>query len=181
MRESSDSQHPLRSVDAGREPADSAQLWVGAHIVSLGTSATLEKLATRAQRFTPRVSLVPPDGLLLEVKGSLHLFNGVEGLLRAFAQRLPHARNRVCQRRWHLHRWLRWWRRESGRAVCRDQPGAARRPTDVAASGAAALAGGRHSSVSRAWVFAPSARLCACRAPVLRGASDRSTSPSWIA
>jgi protein ImuB len=74
----------LRSVEAGREPAESAQLWVGAHMVSLGTSATLEKLATRAQKFTPRVSLVPPDGLLLEVKGSLHLFNGVEGLLRAF-------------------------------------------------------------------------------------------------
>jgi protein ImuB len=75
----------LRSVDTGREPADSAQLWVGAHIVSLGASATLEKLATRAQRFTPRVSLVPPDGMLLEVKGSLHLFNGAEGVLRGFA------------------------------------------------------------------------------------------------
>ncbi len=34
---------------------------------------------------TPRVSLVPPDGLVLEVKGSLHLFNGVEGLSRALA------------------------------------------------------------------------------------------------
>jgi protein ImuB len=43
----------------------------------------LEQLAVRAQRFTPRVSLVPPDGLLLEVKGSLHLFNGPEGLLHA--------------------------------------------------------------------------------------------------
>ena len=42
-------------------------------------------LALRAQRFTPRVSLVPPDGLLLEVKGSLHLFDGVDGLLRALA------------------------------------------------------------------------------------------------
>ena len=40
----------------------------------------LERLATRAHRFTPRVSLVPPDGLLLEVKGSLHLFGGVEAL-----------------------------------------------------------------------------------------------------
>ena len=40
----------------------------------------LEQLARRAQRFTPRVCLVPPDGVLLEVKGSLHLFNGVEGL-----------------------------------------------------------------------------------------------------
>jgi protein ImuB len=75
----------LRSVEAGREPADSAELWGGARIVSLGASATLEKLATRAQRFTPRVSLVPPDGLLLEVKGSLHLFNGVDGVFRAFA------------------------------------------------------------------------------------------------
>ncbi len=44
----------------------------------------LERLAMRAQRFTPRVSLVPPDGLLLEVKGSLHLFGGVVGLCRAF-------------------------------------------------------------------------------------------------
>jgi len=73
----------LHSVDSRREPADAPELWVGAHILSLG-SATLEKLATRAQRFTPRVSLVPPDGLLLEVKGSLHLFNGMDGLLRDF-------------------------------------------------------------------------------------------------
>jgi len=45
----------------------------------------LEQLAVCAQRFTPRVSLVPPDGLVLEVAGSLHLFNGVEGLSRALA------------------------------------------------------------------------------------------------
>jgi protein ImuB len=43
----------------------------------------LERLATRAHRFTPRVSLVPPDGLVLEVKGSLHLFGGAEGLCKA--------------------------------------------------------------------------------------------------
>lgn len=71
----------LRSVDSRQEPADAPELWVGVHIQSLGSGASLEKLATRAQRFTPRVSLVPPDGLLLEVKGSLHLFNGLEGLL----------------------------------------------------------------------------------------------------
>jgi protein ImuB len=45
----------------------------------------LQRLALCAQRFTPRVSLVPPDGLVLEVRGSLHLFNGVEGLSRALA------------------------------------------------------------------------------------------------
>lgn len=42
----------------------------------------LEQLATAAHRFTPRVSLVPPDGLLLEVKGSLQLFGGAESLCR---------------------------------------------------------------------------------------------------
>jgi protein ImuB len=46
----------------------------------------LERLATQAQRFTPRVSLVPPDGLLLEVKGSLHLFGGAEALCRALEE-----------------------------------------------------------------------------------------------
>ena len=43
----------------------------------------LEGLAARAHRFTPRVSLVPPDGLVLEVKGSLHLFGGADRLRRA--------------------------------------------------------------------------------------------------
>lgn len=43
----------------------------------------LQQVATRAQQFTPRVSLVPPDGLLLEVKGSLHLFGGINGIREA--------------------------------------------------------------------------------------------------
>jgi protein ImuB len=76
----------LRSVDAPGQPIDSPELWVGAHILALKGEATLEKLATLAQRFTPRVSVVAPDGLLLEVKGSLHLFNGADGLIRAFNQ-----------------------------------------------------------------------------------------------
>jgi protein ImuB len=76
----------LRSVDTQQELADSPELWVGAHIQALKGEATLESLATRAQRFTPRVSVVPPDGLVLEVKGSLHLFNGTQGLIRAFRQ-----------------------------------------------------------------------------------------------
>jgi protein ImuB len=65
------------------------ELWLGMHLPALasreGTPMELERLATRSQRFTPRVSLVPPDGLLLEVKGSLHLFGGTEGLTRAVA------------------------------------------------------------------------------------------------
>ncbi len=58
------------------------ELWLALHVARLSTAGlTLEKLATDAQRFTPRVSVVSPDGLLLEVKGSLHLFNGLEPLV----------------------------------------------------------------------------------------------------
>ena len=87
----------LRSVTPGSAPArfpgtapvTSTELWVGVHLIeSTGQEPVeqgLQRLALCAQRFTPRVSLVPPDGLVLEVKGSLHLFNGVEGLSRALA------------------------------------------------------------------------------------------------
>jgi protein ImuB len=44
----------------------------------------LERLARVALAFTPRVSLAPPDGLLLEVKGSLQLFGGATKLGAAF-------------------------------------------------------------------------------------------------
>jgi len=53
----------------------------------------LQRLGTCAQRFTPRVSLAPPDGLLLEIKGSLHLFAGVAGVrdeLTALTQECLH-------------------------------------------------------------------------------------------
>lgn len=42
--------------------------------------AVLERLAAAAGGLTPRVSLEPPDGVLLEVRGSLALFGGVEAL-----------------------------------------------------------------------------------------------------
>ena len=43
-------------------------------------AATLEELAAWAERFTAFVSLAPPAGLLLEIGGSLRLFEGVEML-----------------------------------------------------------------------------------------------------
>jgi protein ImuB len=67
----------------GATPVAATELWIGVHLTeSPGQppQRALERLALSAQRFTPRVSLIPPDGLVLEVKGSLHLFNGVEGL-----------------------------------------------------------------------------------------------------
>src|SRR5579883_630312 len=64
-----------------------AELWLAVHLTASSSPAPqdLERLGARAQRLTPRVSLDPPDGLLLEVKGSLHLFGGVEGLGREMA------------------------------------------------------------------------------------------------
>jgi len=90
---------PLRPAPAGpvgparfpgTAPVTSTELWVGVHLIeSAGgqepVEQGLERLATCAQRFTPRVSLIPPDSVVLEVKGSLHLFGGVEGLSRALA------------------------------------------------------------------------------------------------
>jgi protein ImuB len=70
----------LRAVARTAAPLDSSELWLAVQIDS-----GLQPLAVRAQRFTPRVSLVPPDGLLLEIQGSLHLFGGVQGLLRELA------------------------------------------------------------------------------------------------
>ena len=59
------------------------QLWLGVHLPQ-SDPALLQRLGVLAQRFTPRVSLEPPDGLVLEVLGSLALFGGVAQLYRAF-------------------------------------------------------------------------------------------------
>ncbi|MDE2051624.1 MAG: DNA polymerase Y family protein, partial [Gammaproteobacteria bacterium] len=73
-----------RTDAAGRAPAE---LWLAVHLTASPSppQQDLERLGARAQRLTPRVSLDPPDGLLLEVKGSLHLFGGVQGLSREMA------------------------------------------------------------------------------------------------
>src|SRR5215469_16968247 len=78
---------PLRSVRRVPHPVTGVrELWAGVHLRGIDSTAGLEQLALTAQRFTPRVSLAPPDGLLLEIAGSLHLFGGVEGLRRELAE-----------------------------------------------------------------------------------------------
>jgi len=47
----------------------------------------LIQVATAALDFSPRVSLEPPDGVLLEIKGSLQLFGGLAALSHALQQR----------------------------------------------------------------------------------------------
>lgn len=56
------------------------ELWAGIHLSGADPAAQLERLAHQAGQYTPRVSLKPPDGVLLEVQGSLHLFAGVAGI-----------------------------------------------------------------------------------------------------
>ena len=48
----------------------------------------LDNLGLWAMQMTPLVSLVPPDGVLLEVRGSLRLFHGLDGLLARLRQGL---------------------------------------------------------------------------------------------
>jgi protein ImuB len=50
--------------------------------------ALLEAVATCALDFTPRVSLEPPDGVLLEVRGSLRLLGGARRLCDRLRERL---------------------------------------------------------------------------------------------
>ncbi len=79
---------PRPVAPAAAAQALCAELWLGVQVVvgeappAQEPSSALTRLATLALRLTPRVALAPPDGLLLEVRGSLHLFGAVEGLRR---------------------------------------------------------------------------------------------------
>jgi len=52
-----------------------------------GEKRLLEQLAGLAMDFTPCVSLASPDALLLEIRGSLRLFGGIDPLLEQLMQR----------------------------------------------------------------------------------------------
>jgi protein ImuB len=71
---------PLHSVRRAVRGSHLQELWAALHLSGFDSGRGPEQLAARAHRFTPRVSLAPPDGLLLEVAGSLHLFGGIEGV-----------------------------------------------------------------------------------------------------
>jgi protein ImuB len=75
----------LHPVAAAAAACPAPQLWAAVHLPGCAAQQELSPLAARAQRFSPRVSLAPPDGLLLEVRGSLQLFKGVAGLRAALA------------------------------------------------------------------------------------------------
>lgn len=86
-------------LPAARSPSPAARsplpvtgdLWLAAHLPVPAPEPLLERLAAAAGEITPRVSLEPPDGVLLEVRGSLALFGGVE----AVCEKLRTAGRRV--------------------------------------------------------------------------------------
>src|SRR2546429_6071668 len=81
---------PPRTVErATQAGAPGRELWAGMHLAENDPAGKPVQLGMSAQRFTPRVSLAPPDGLLLEVQGSLHLFAGVAGLRGALLPQGP--------------------------------------------------------------------------------------------
>jgi protein ImuB len=82
---------PLHALAPPHLPDASArELWAGVHLTAPAPADALQRLTLRAERYTPRVSLESPDGLLLEVKGSLHLFAGVTGLRLAVTEECRH-------------------------------------------------------------------------------------------
>ena len=84
-----------RALTSGRPPDpplpleslfDAApEAWVALHVRS--ASNALAHLAEIAGDFTSRVSLEPPDAVLLEVRGSFRLFGGAQGLCRQLLDR----------------------------------------------------------------------------------------------
>src|SRR2546429_3719232 len=87
---------PPRTVErATQAGAPGRELWAGMHLTENDPAGKLVQLGMSAQRFTPRVSLAPPDGLLLEVQGSLHLFAGVAGVRRALLAAGPRLLGRA--------------------------------------------------------------------------------------
>ncbi|MEP7313852.1 MAG: hypothetical protein ABI859_14805 [Pseudomonadota bacterium] len=77
----------LSTAVTGAAPvaAPSRELWAAVQWprVTDAPPPDLTTLALRGFKFTPRVSLEPPDALLLELRGSLALFGGLAALLGA--------------------------------------------------------------------------------------------------
>ncbi len=74
---------------AAAVPSARREWWAAVMLPPATTREELERQARRAQDFTPRVSLSPPDALLLELHGCLRLFGGSENLQRILRGAFP--------------------------------------------------------------------------------------------
>ncbi len=87
--------HPASTDIVPAPLASPTTLWLAVHLSALSHAApandrppVLERLATRLGAFSPRISLVEPDGLVLEIGASLRLFGGHAALREACAAAL---------------------------------------------------------------------------------------------
>lgn len=75
-------------------PARPGPLWLAVQLPALSDTAAaaarrqLERLAARLAAFSPRISLIEPDGLVMEIGASLRLFGGHDALREAIEARL---------------------------------------------------------------------------------------------
>ena len=133
---------------AARAPA-LPELWLGVHLAQ-PDPALLQRLAVLAQRFTPRVSLEPPDGLVLEVQGSLapvrRRLTAVPRVSRRLSCRgLPAGTDAGADAAGGLGGWAQWRVIQSAGSAApgeRGQSTAADRAALAAAGAAAALKAG---------------------------------------
>ena len=65
------------------------ELWAAVQFDSAVEPVALAAALRGAQSFTPRVSIEPPDALLLELAGSQQLFGGLHPLLLALRAAFP--------------------------------------------------------------------------------------------
>lgn len=105
-------------------------LWVAFHFPTSLPAGMLETLAGWACQFTPKVSLEPPQDLLLEVQGSLRLFGGPDRLLQKLRGGLEETGFPACAATAPTPRAALWRARGEGRALeevpleaaCRGEP-----------------------------------------------------------
>jgi protein ImuB len=91
-------------------------LWVALHFPCLPPDA-LAPIAAWACQFTPRVSLEPPQELLLEVEGSLRLYGGFESLIQNLKAGLAELGFHVCLATAPTARAALWLARGEGEAL----------------------------------------------------------------
>lgn len=77
----------------------------------------LESLACWAGRFTPTISLLPPDTLLLEIGGCLRLFGGAEAIIAAVLAGCAEQSYSACWAAAPTPLGARWLARADGRVV----------------------------------------------------------------
>lgn len=83
---------PQRPREAPRTLPDAAtrrEWWAALQLPAHVSDAQLQAHAHRALGFTPRVSLSPPDAVLLELRGSVRLFGGTDALVRSLQAAFP--------------------------------------------------------------------------------------------